>query len=168
MKCVTATTRPPRAGETDGHDYHFWSLEEFERREAAGDLLEAAQVHGHRYGTPAGWVFDQLDRGTDVILKIDVQGALAVRKRCPHAVLIFVKPPSLEEMEARLRGRGSESEAQIQRRLQDAREELARADRYDYLIVNDVLESAVAKLAAIVTAERCRVRRCAPSEGTSC
>jgi guanylate kinase len=114
-------------------------------------------------------VRDQLEHGQDVILKIDVQGGLAVRQRCPDAVLIFVKPPSLEEMEARLRGRGSESETEIQRRLRDAREELAHAEQYDYLIVNDVLESAVEKLAAIVIAERCRVARARPPlEGSPC
>jgi guanylate kinase len=169
MKSVSATTRPSRPGEVDGCDYHFWSEEEFERRERAGELLEAAYVHGHRYGTPLRWVREQLERGQDVILKIDVQGALAVRQRCPDAVLIFVMPPSLEEMEARLRGRGSESEAQIQRRLRDARGELAHAEQYDYVIVNDVLESAVEKLTAIVIAERCRVARDrAPVEGSPC
>jgi guanylate kinase len=167
-KCVTATTRPPRPGERDGSDYHFWSAEEFERRERAGELLESATVHGYRYGTPARWVFEQLERGLDVILKIDVQGALAVRERCPDVVLIFVAPPSLVEMEARLRGRGSESEAEVQRRLQDARGELARAQEYNYLIINDILESAVEKLAAIVIAERCRVRRCTPAEASAC
>lgn len=159
VRCVTATTRPPRPGEVNGRDYHFLSEEEFEREAQSGELLEWAFVHGHRYGTPRRWVMEQLARGQDVILKIDVQGGLAVRERCPDAVLIFVMPPSLEVMEQRLRKRGLESEAQIQRRLQDAPGELAHASHYDYVIVNDVLEVAVAKLAAIVAAERCRVRR---------
>jgi guanylate kinase len=158
-KCVTATTRAPRPNEVDGRDYHFWSEEEFERRQRDGELLEWANVHGHRYGTPRGWVEEQLARGEDIILKIDVQGGLAVQARYPDAILIFVRPPSLDVMEQRLRSRDSESEAAIQRRLRDAPKELEQCRHYDYVVVNDVLDVAADTLAAIVTAERCRIRK---------
>jgi guanylate kinase len=165
-KCVTATTRAPRSNEVDGRDYHFWSEQEFEGRERAGDLLESAHVHGHRYGTPRFWVEEQLARGEDVILIIDVQGGLAIKARFPDAILIFVLPPSLDVLEQRLRARSSESEAAIQRRLQDAPRELEQSCHYDYMIVNDVLDVAAETLAAIVTAERCRVRK-SGSEATT-
>jgi guanylate kinase len=158
-KCVTATTRAPRPNEMNGRDYYFWSEEEFERRQRDGELLEWAIVHGHRYGTPRSWVEEQLARGEDIILKIDVQGGLAVQARYPDAILIFVRAPSLDVMEQRLRSRDSESEDAIQRRLRDAPIELEQCRHYDYVIVNDVLDVAADTLAAIVTAERCRIRK---------
>jgi guanylate kinase len=157
-KCVTATTRAPRPNEVDGRHYHFWSEEEFERRQRAGELLEWATVHGNRYGTPREWVEEQLGRGEDIVLVIDVQGGLSVKARYPDAILIFVLPPSLDVMEQRLRSRDSESEDAIQRRLRDAPRELEQCRHYDYVIVNDVLDVAADTLAAIVTAERCRIR----------
>jgi guanylate kinase len=158
-KCVTATTRAPRPNEVDGRDYHFWSEEEFERRQRDGELLEWAYVHGHRYGTPHGWVEEQLAQGEDIILIIDVQGGRSVKACHTDAILVFVLPPSLEVMEQRLRARSSDSEAAIQLRLRDAAKELEECRHYDYVIVNDVLDVAADTLAAIVTAERCRIRK---------
>lgn len=153
---ISATTRPPRPGEADGVDYFFHTPAEFDALLAADALLEHAEVHGHRYGTPRAWVLAQLRAGADVLLEIDVQGALQVKARLPQAVLVFLAPPSWDELARRLRGRKTEDEASIARRLRNARDELARAGGYDYLIVNDRLAAAAARLRAIVLAERAR------------
>lgn len=157
--CATATTRAMRPGESDGNPYWFLTIEEFERRIAAGAFLEHARVNGGNwYGTPRDWVDARRDEGLDVILKIDVQGGAAIRERAPEAVLIFLEPPSLEELERRLRSRGTESEDQIRTRLEDARNELSYRDQYDYRVVNDHLAVAADKVRAILIAERCRNR----------
>jgi guanylate kinase len=161
-KCVTATTRAPRPGETDGVDYHFWSKTSFQEQVAQNALLEWAKVHGHDYGTPRKWVEERRAAGEDVILKIDVQGGLTVKERCPDAVMIFLLPPSLAELERRLLGRRTDSAAQVATRRRDARFELSQARLYDYLVVNDDLEKAVARIAAIILAERHRTARQAP------
>jgi guanylate kinase len=159
-RCVTATTRPPRPGEIDGVDYFFLSREEFERRIGEGFFLEHASYAGRFYGTPRWWVNAERDGGNDVLLKIDVQGALQVRSRAPDAILLFVVPPSLEELERRLRGRdGGADPADLARRLAIARDELALARRYDYLVVNDTIESAVETIRSIILAERSRIRQ---------
>lgn len=145
---VSATTREPRPGEHDGVDYHFLSEDEFERRIAAGDFLEWANVHGHRYGTLRSEVDKNLAAGRSVILEIDVQGALNVRKAYPAAVLVFIEPPSMEVLERRLRGRGTEDEANLELRLKDAAGEMALAPRYDERIVNDDLQEATVRLLA--------------------
>lgn len=145
---VSATTRPPRVGEKDGVSYHFLSDEEFERRVAAGEFVEWAWVHAHRYGTLLSEVEAVLGRGESVILEIDVQGGLNVRKIYPDAVLIFVDAPSDEELERRLRGRGTESEESIALRLQNAAEERELARSYDVHMINDVLEVATDELLA--------------------
>ena len=145
---VSATTRPPRVGEKDGVSYHFLSDEEFERRVAAGEFVEWAWVHAHRYGTLLSEVEAVLGRGESVILEIDVQGGLNVRKIYPDAVLIFVDAPSEEELERRLRGRGTESEESIALRLQNAAEERELARSYDVHMINDVLEVATEELLA--------------------
>ncbi len=147
---VSATTRPGRRGEVDGVDYHFWTRERFEEAKARDGFLEWAEVHGNCYGTLRSEVEPYLDRGIGVLLDIDVQGAEQVRARCPDHVSIFVKPPSLEELERRLRGRGTESEEAIQRRLANARKELARAGEYQHQVVNDVLERCVAELRQLI------------------
>ena len=144
---VSATTREPRAGERDGVSYHFLSPEEFDRRVRAGEFLEWADVHGNRYGTLREEVDRRLAGGQSLVLEIDVQGALNVRRSFPEAVLIFIEPPSMEELERRLRARGSEDEASLALRLADAAGELARADEYDVRIVNDDLEDATGALA---------------------
>jgi len=143
---VSATTRPPRPGEVSDVSYHFLSEEEFSRRVSAGEFLEWAEVHGHRYGTLKDDVDAMLASGRSVVLEIDVQGALKVRKVLPTAVLVFIEPPSLGELERRLRGRGTESEAQIDLRLANARRELELSARYDVRLVNDDRDAAAHRL----------------------
>jgi guanylate kinase len=157
---VSHTTRPPRPGEVDGRDYHFVSQQEFQamRGGTPSGFLEWAEVHGNLYGTDRAEVERQLQAGLDVILDIDVQGALQVQ-RAAAPVMIFIAPPSLAELEARLRRRGTESEDTIRLRLDNARKELERIDRYEYLIINDRLEIAIDSLRSIIVAERCRRRR---------
>ena len=145
---VSATTREPRPGERDGVDYHFLTEDEFSRGVEAGEFLEWANVHGHRYGTPRSEVDKNLAAGRSVILEIDVQGALNVRKAYPEAVLVFIEPPSMAVLEQRLRGRGTEDEANLELRLKDAAGEMALAPRYDERIVNDDLQEAAARLLA--------------------
>jgi guanylate kinase len=161
-KCVTATTRASRPGEVDGVDYHFWDEMTFRKRVEQGAFLEWAQVFGHHYGTPRTWVEERRAAGEDVILKIDVQGGLTVKERCPDAVLIFLLPPSVPELERRVDERGTESEEQRATRRRDARFELGQARLYDYLVVNDDLEAAAAQVGAIIVAERSRTARQAP------
>jgi guanylate kinase len=161
-RCVTATTRAPRPGEVDGVDYHFWDVETFEAQVKQEALLEWARVHGYYYGTPRAWVDEQLAAGNDVILKIDVQGGLTVKERRPDAVMIFLLPPSLAELQKRAQERGTETWAQLSIRQRDARTELSQARLYDFMVVNDNLEPAVAQVGSIIVAERCRTARQAP------
>ncbi|MDN5293558.1 MAG: guanylate kinase [Eubacteriales bacterium] len=156
---VSATTRPPRPGEVDGKNYYFISREEFERMVAAGEMLEWAEVYGNFYGTPRKAVVEWLDQGRDVLLEIDIQGARQVRRQFPRGVFIFLMPPSLAELERRIRERGTETEEAVQRRLASAAAEIAACREYDYVVVNDRVEDAVAKIRAIITAEKCRVER---------
>ena len=136
----------------DGTSYYFLSDEEFTRRVEAGDFIEWAHVHGNRYGTLASEVTRLLESGSSLVLEIDVQGALQVKRRFPGAVLIFIKPPSLEVLRARLSGRGTEDEQTIEVRMANAEHELSLAERYDEIVVNDDLETAVAELAEIIRA----------------
>lgn len=147
---VSATTRSPRPGEIDGKSYYFMSDEEFMDRVSRGDFLEWASVHGHHYGTLKAEVDRLLAAGSSVVLEIDPQGAFSVRESYPDAVLIFIEPPSMEVLEARLRGRATESEAAVQLRLEDARREMMLADRYDVRVVNDQLDTAVQQLALVL------------------
>lgn len=151
---VSVTTRRPRPGERDGVDYRFVSDEEFDRLVAEGELLEWAHVVGHRSGTPAGPVEEALSAGRDVVLEIDVQGARQVREQVPETVLIFLAPPSLEELERRLRSRGTEDEARLVLRLTTARAEMAQQRRFDHVVVNDRLDQATAQVEAIIQASR--------------
>jgi len=157
-RCVTVTTRRRRETERDGVDYHFVSLDEFKAMQARGELLEWAEVFGNLYGTPKKPVEENLSAGRDVILKIDVQGGCTVKRLYPDAVLIFVAPPDAQEQERRLRNRGSESEEDLSRRLAAAGVEMSYIPLYDYLVVNDDLNTAAEKLRCIITAERCRIR----------
>lgn len=159
VRIVTVTTRPPRPGEVPGRDYIFVSPEQFERMRAAGDLLEYAEVYGHWYGTPKEPIRQALARGKDVLLRVDVQGARTVRQLCPEAVLVFLTPPSEDELIRRLRARRTESPAELERRLAKVRQELESLPIFDYVIVNypDRLEEAAAQFEAIVTAEHLRV-----------
>jgi guanylate kinase len=150
---VSATTRVPRAGEVPGRDYLFLTPSEFE--DIRGDLLESAVVHDHHYGTPAGPVRRAVARGLCVALVIDVQGGFQVRRKVPDALLVFIQVPSLEVLEARLRARGTDDPATIERRLATARRELELAPLYDVQVVNDDLDSAVEQLADILTQNGC-------------
>ena len=147
---VSATTREPRPGEKDGVSYHFLDDDEFERRVEAGEFLEWAWVHAHRYGTLKSEVERVLAGGESVVLEIDVQGGLAVRAAMPDAVLVFIEPPSMDELERRLRGRGTEDEEQVALRLANARSEMARAPEYDVRIVNDDLDRACRELQEVI------------------
>jgi guanylate kinase len=153
---VSATTRAPRGAERDGVDYRFVSRERFDALVAAGELAEWAEVHGNRYGTPRAAVEEALAAGQVAIFDIDVQGGAQIRARWPdRTVAVFVLPPTLEELERRLRGRSTEGEEAIARRLVAARAEIARGvESYDFVIVNDTLETAEAELKAVVAAAR--------------
>jgi guanylate kinase len=153
---VSHTTRPPRAGEVDGRDYHFVGLPEFERMLEAGEFLESAEIYGNRYGTSQKWIDRERAQNRDVLLEIDWQGAQQVRRLMRQVVSIFVLPPSPEVLEQRLKGRGQDSAEVISRRLSAAREEIAHASEYDYVIINDEFHQAALDLRCIVRAERLR------------
>lgn len=157
VRSVSATTRAPRPGETDGVDYHFFTRLEFEEGIVNGYFYEHARYGDNLYGTPRRKVEEQRALGWDVILKIEVQGAQAVREMAPDAILIFIQPPAMEELERRLRQRGTDSEERIQARLAIAQSELACIPTYDYLVTNDDLATAVDELRAIIIAERLRL-----------
>ncbi len=157
---VSATTRKPREGEVDGVHYHFLTKERFEELISADRFLEYAQYAENYYGTPLDPVLDQLEQGNDVILEIELQGALQVKKRMPQAVLVFIAPPSFEELEDRLRGRGTESEEVILRRLAIARQECANMDQFRYIVVNDEVPDASDRLRAVILSQRCLQENC--------
>jgi guanylate kinase len=157
---VSLTTRPPRENEIDGVDYRFVSDQEFMREAEASELAEFARVFDASYGTPRAPLESAVAAGADILLDIDIQGARQIRQNyATDTVTIFVLPPSFAELEGRLRGRGTENEAAIARRLQRAREEASAFPEYDYVIVNAAIDDSIADLAAIVTAERLRVAR---------
>jgi guanylate kinase len=156
---VSATTRPPRPGDIDGVQYFFRTREEFEKMIADDALLEYAEYSGNYYGTPAPYVEDCLAAGKNVILEIEVQGALKVMQACPEHVSIFIGIPSIEELERRLRGRGTEAEDVIARRMEAAKRELATANKYQSLVINDDVEQAVSRLQTILEAESLRYKR---------
>lgn len=147
---VSATTRQPRPGEVDGSDYFFLDQPRFDELVSQGGFLEWAHVHGNSYGTLRSRVQDRIDHGSQVILEIDVQGAFQVKKAMPEAHLIFIEPPSLEELERRLRGRGTETEEVICNRMKTAEVELARKMEYDVQVVNDELERATEELVSYI------------------
>ena len=156
---VSSTTRSPRAGETDGVHYHFLTYDAFRAAIAAGAFLEHAEVFGNLYGTRESDVREGLAAGRDLILEIDWQGARQVRERLPGAIGIFILPPSMAELERRLRNRATDSDEVIARRLAQARDDMAQASDYDYLVVNGDFETALKDLAAIAVAERLRTAR---------
>jgi guanylate kinase len=151
---VSATTRSPRPGEVEGVHYRFVSVEDFDRMIEAGAFLEWAEMFGHRSGTPAGPVEEARAAGRDVLLELDVQGARSVRERVPDAVMIYLQPPSEEELARRLRARGTEQGQALDRRLAEARRELAEAPRFDHVVVNDRVEDAVGEVLAIIDGQR--------------
>jgi len=156
---VSVTTRRPRPGEEEGREYHFISPSRFQELIEAEAFLEWAMVHGQYYGTLKSKVRSALAGGFDLLLEIDVQGAAQVKRQWDDAVTIFMAPPSMEALKERIAGRGTESEAEIRRRLEVACREMAAYHAYDYLVINDRVETAAAAIAAIVTAEKCKVSR---------
>ena len=155
---VSFTTRSPRVGEENGVNYNFVDREEFRRMIAADELLEYAEYVGNYYGTSIKVIREKLERGVDVLLDIEVQGAAKVREKCPEAVLIFIIPPSFEELSRRLHGRNTDNEDVINGRLEQARKEYREIGKYDYLVVNEKVPEAAAEIMAILLAEDCRVR----------
>ena len=153
---TSVTTRKPRPGETDGKEYFFVEPDRFAEMVQNNELLEHAEYVANSYGTPRAYVEKKLAEGLNVLLDIEVQGARQVHEKMPEAVMIFVIPPSLEELERRLRGRGTDTERAIEARLIRARQEYAEADFYQYIIVNDDKDKAAKELAAIIDAEHCR------------
>lgn len=156
---VSATTRQPRPGELEGVHYFFRTREDFLSMIEKDELLEWAEFCENYYGTPRSAVEQALQSGTDVILEIEIQGALQIKERFPHGVFIFVIPPSMSVLSERIHKRGTESEEVIQKRLETATRELEYVTEYDYVIVNDELENAVDKLKNVLVAEKCRVKR---------
>jgi len=153
---VSVTTRKPRPNEVDGKDYFFVDLDQFRDMVANDELLEHAEYVANSYGTPKAYVEKKLNDGMNVLLDIEVQGAKQIKEKMPEAVMVFIIPPSMEELEKRLRGRGTDSERKIEARLIRAREEYEAADFYDYIIVNDDAEKAAEEFSAVITAEYCK------------
>ena len=157
---VSATTRAPRPGEIDGVHYFFKTEEEFKAMIERNEFLEYMHVfQTNYYGTPRSFVEDQLSRGIDVILEIDVQGAMKVKKAFPNAVMIFIAPPSMAELKSRLIGRNTETLEQIEKRFATAEKEIAMLPEYEYVVTQDVVEMAVNRMESIITAEKCKVSR---------
>ena len=156
---VSATTRAPRKGEVDGKDYFFLTIDRFKEMIANDEMLEYAEIYGNYYGTPRSYVMNILDQGRDVVLEIDPQGALQIKKRFPDAVFVFIVPPSLDELTKRIYKRGTDSEEVIKRRLSAATSELAYASKYDYILVDDEVEEASKAVSSIIDAERNRAVR---------
>ncbi len=154
---ISVTTRAPRTGEIDGVHYYFISEEDFDDLREREGLLEFAEVYGHHYGTPKQKVIDKLNEGVDVILEIEMQGALKVRKSYPDGVFIFILPPSMAELRKRITGRGTETQDVIDLRLSKALSEIAYIDKYDYAVVNGSLDEAVERVRAIIKAEHSKV-----------
>ncbi|HAQ41032.1 MAG TPA: guanylate kinase [Clostridiales bacterium] len=156
---VSTTTRKPRNGEVEGESYFFINEDDFIKKINNNELLEHAKVYGNYYGTPKEEVFKQLEEGNDVILEIDIQGALQVKKNYPRGVFIFILPPSLKELKNRIEGRGTDSKEVILRRMKCAYDELNYAFEYDYVVLNDDVETAVDKIQCIIKAEKNRAVR---------
>ncbi|MBO8158524.1 guanylate kinase [Thermosyntropha sp.] len=155
---ISATTRPPRPGEVDGKDYFFLNQEQFKKMIEEDNFLEWAKVYQNLYGTPRDFVLENLEKGQDVLLEIDIQGAMQVKNKMPEGVFIFIYPPDIATLSKRLCGRGKDSIESIKHRLAACEEELKHAKYYDYVVVNDDLDVAVKKTEAIIIAERCRIK----------
>lgn len=155
---ISATTRPPREGEIDGKNYFFISPERFQKLIEEDEFLEWANVYSNMYGTPREFVQNNLDNRYDVLLEIDIQGALQVKEKMPNGVFIFLAPPSIEELSYRLIARGKDSHESIEERLKACRDEMSKMNEYDYLVINDDIDEAVKKIEAIIIAERCKVK----------
>ena len=156
---ISNTTRLPRDGEVHGKNYFFISREEFLDMISKDGFIEYAEVYGNYYGTPRRYVEENLHQGGDVLLEIDIQGALQVKEKYKEGVFVFILPPSMEELKARITKRGTEDEKEILRRFESAYKEINYVSRYNYFIINDRVDTAVEKLRSIITAEKCRVDR---------
>ncbi|RYM07227.1 guanylate kinase [Sporolactobacillus sp. THM7-7] len=156
---ISVTTRKPRQGEIDGVHYFFRTREQFQEMIRKEELLEWAEYVGNLYGTPVGYVKETLEKGQDVILEIEVQGALQVKRRFPEALFIFLAPPSLSELKKRIIGRGTETESLIENRMSVAKSEMELMENYNYVVVNDQVDKACDRIEAIVLAEHCKVAR---------
>lgn len=156
---ISATTRSPRVGEEHGREYFFLKKEEFEQMIAEDALIEHACYVGNYYGTPKSYVMEQMEAGKDVILEIEIQGALKVKEKFPETLLLFVTPPNAQELEARLRGRGTETEDVIRDRLKRAAEEAEYMEQYDYILVNDVLEDCVESMHELIQSQHQKTER---------
>jgi guanylate kinase len=156
---VSYTTRPPRPGERDGHDYHFVSRETFEAMLGRGDFLESAEVYANYYGTSQVWLSETMQSGKDILLEIDWQGAAQVRRLFPEAIGVFILPPSLETLHQRLKARGQDNAEVIERRMRMAQEDIRHVGEFEYVIINHVFAVAVADLCAIFRAERLKISR---------
>ncbi len=154
---ISATTREPREGERDGREYFFVTREKFEEMMREGELIEHAQYVNNYYGTPRQYVFQQMADGRDVILEIEIQGALKIKERFPEALLIFVMPPSADELKRRLVGRGTESMEVIDRRMRRAAEEAAGITSYDYILINDTLDACVEEMHQLIQTQHKKV-----------
>jgi guanylate kinase len=156
---ISATTRQPREGEVDGREYFFKTVDEFEKMIAKEELIEYARYVENYYGTPRAYVEEQLEAGKDVLLEIEIQGALKVKEKLPDTLMLFITPPSAEELERRLVGRGTETSDVIESRMERAKEEALGMDQYDYLVVNDKLEACVDEVHQIIQSEHRRSYR---------
>jgi|SRR3712207_3956727 len=156
---ISATTRQPRVGEIDGKSYYFLTKEEFKKKIELKEFLEYAEVYGNFYGTPKDKVMEVLNQGKDVILEIDIQGALKVKENYPEGVFIFILPPSMEELKNRITNRGTETEESLMTRFKSAYKEINYVSKYNYAVVNDEVVNAVDKIKSIINAEKCRVDR---------
>ena len=156
---ISATTRSPREGEKDGENYYFLKKEQFEQMINRGELLEWAKVYGNYYGTPLKKIQEKLSDGQDILLEIDTQGAMNVQKKFPEGLYIFLLPPSLKTLEERIRGRGSETDESLKRRLGNAVNEIEVGKNYNYVVVNDTVDAAVKRIAMVIDAEHRRVVR---------
>ncbi|MDV3428644.1 MAG: guanylate kinase [Bacillota bacterium] len=156
---VSITTRQPRQGEVNGESYYFYSKEDFKRKIEENDFLEYAEVYGNFYGTPKSKVMERLNRGEDVILEIDIQGALKVKENFEEGVFIFILPPSMEELKNRIIKRGSATPESLMTRFKSAYKEINYLSKYNYAVVNDTVDEAANKIKSIIAAEKCRVDR---------
>ncbi|WP_138203283.1 guanylate kinase [Haloimpatiens lingqiaonensis] len=156
---VSATTRSPRKGEQHGKEYYFLTKEEFEAKIEERDFLEYAHVYNNYYGTPKSNVIEKLEKGKDVILEIDIQGAINVKKAYSEAILIFILPPSYEELKNRIVNRGTETEESLKTRLESANREIECSKEYDYVVVNDTVDAAVRRVESIILAEKCKLKK---------
>lgn len=157
-KSISVTTRAPREGEIEGVHYYFRTIEQYREMIAHGEFLETAQVYLNCYGTPKAPVFEMLKNGDDVLFEVDIHGVKSIKSKYPEAIAIFIMPPSFEILEQRLRGRGTDSEESIERRLSQSKSELKKYSMFDYIVFNDDVETAINQVVAIIDAEKCRIK----------